>query len=131
MVDTEVGSQPGQSESLTSQGGRYDHELLFLGVRYGESCSLPLSVRDQSGLPHGLEVVVPPLAPFSVVERRLASRVRPDGRWGSGLATKLWIRYDATSPMATDAGRMMVRDPETGAAWTVQLHGSSELATIR
>lgn len=122
----------GDNNCGSSFGDRpIDRELRFSGVRYGDSHALPLSLQDQSGLPHGLEIVVPPLAPFSVVERRLANRVRPDGRWAGDLATKLWIRYDATSPMATDVGRMIVRDPSTATCWTVQLHGSSELAPIR
>jgi hypothetical protein len=130
-MDAEVETRRGRGESIVGQGGADHHVLRFSGVRYGDSCALPLSLQDQSGLPHGLEVAVPPLAPFSVVETRLANRVRPDGRWSGDLATKLWIRYDATSPMATDDGRMVVRDPETGTTWTVQLSGSSELAPIR
>ena len=130
-MDFGVDTRPDRSGSTAQDESQDQHVLRFSGVRYGDSCALPLSLQDQSGLPHGLEVVVPPLAPFSVAETRLANRVRPDGRWSGDLATKLWIRYDATSPMATDDGRLVVRDPETGTAWIVKLSGSSELAPIR
>lgn len=105
-----------------------DHELRFNGVRHGESSALPLAVKDRSGLPRHLEVIVPPFAPFSVVERRVANKVRPDGRWSGDHTKKLWIRYDATSPMAMDTGRLVVRDPFSGRTWTVALTGTGELA---
>lgn len=119
-----LGGSPPDTEGSVPEG----HELRFTGVRHGGSSALPLAVQDRSGLPRHLEVVVPPLAPFSVVERRVANKVRPDGRWSGDHTTKLWIRYDATSPMAVDSGRLVVRDPGSGRSWTVTLTGTGELA---
>lgn len=149
-MDTEVKRPESKGQEARSRGeqigGRLDQEtveqeavdpdsaapreLLFDRVPWGHSKTVPLTIGNDAGVDHDLEVVSPPLAPFSVVERRPANRVRPDGRRAFGHRTKtLWIRYDATSAMASDVGRVVVGDPIAGRTWTVTLRGSGELAT--
>jgi len=43
-------------------------------------------------------------------------------------SAKIWIRYDAASPMAADSGRITVGDRVTGQQWTVALDGRGSLA---
>ncbi len=100
--------------------------IRFADVPAGHAQSQAIVVSTGGAGPIELEVIAPPLAPFSVVERLGGDRSRPDA---DRATAKIWIRYDANSPMATDSGRVTVADRMTGLQWTVALDGSGSLAT--
>ncbi|MGI9598254.1 MAG: hypothetical protein ACR2QK_18975 [Acidimicrobiales bacterium] len=103
--------------------------LVFREVPYGSSQSRPILVGDGDDRPADVEVVIPPLAPFSVIHRPGRTNRTDKAADGAdlGLAV-LWVRYDAASPMARDRGQIVVRDRRSGAEWTVLLEGSGTLA---
>ncbi|MEM7275355.1 MAG: hypothetical protein AAF547_19920 [Actinomycetota bacterium] len=112
-----MGLQPVMESPATDQ--RID--LRFEQVPFGRSRTRRLVIEDGDGRPIDLEVLRPPLAPFSVHQRRFGGQHTP-GRPG------LSIRYDATAPMAVDRGSLVVHDPTSGRRWLVILTGSGELA---
>lgn len=101
--------------------------LRFSEVPAGHSQSQAIVVGTAGPGPIDLGVLAPPLAPFSVVERLGGDRSpSTDDR----TTAKIWIRYDANSPMANDSGRITIVDRTTGLQWTVALDGSGSLATV-
>ncbi|MGI9599473.1 MAG: hypothetical protein ACR2QK_25135 [Acidimicrobiales bacterium] len=101
--------------------------LRFVGVEQGLSLALPIVVRGLEDHDLTIEVVAPPLAPFSVTETPAHAR---HGRQAGQREARaeLWVRYDATSPMAVDSGQITIREIETGRQWTVALDGTGALA---
>lgn len=99
--------------------------LRFSNVRCGRSEVAAIVVRSLGHEPIELEIVAPPLAPFSVVQP-------PRPRWTTdddeGQTARVWIRYDATAPMAVDSGQIVIDQPSTGQRWTVVLDGQGELS---
>jgi hypothetical protein len=100
--------------------------LSFFDVAAGSSRSLPILVTSKARVAIDLEVVSPPLAPFSVAD---AGSRASSLHLGEGSSAKVWIRYDAASPMAIDSGRITVADRITGQQWTIALDGRGSLAT--
>ncbi len=99
--------------------------LRYIDVPAGHSQTHAVVVATAGDEPIDLEVVTPPLAPFSVVERLGMERTDPAAE---GTTARIWIRYDANSPMAADSGRVTVADRTTGLQWTVALDGRGSLA---
>lgn len=128
---TDVGG--GVEDCETVQPARLATPVLrFTDVPSGSSKIAAVVVRATAHEPITLEVLTPPLAPFSVIERRsqdaLEGQVADAVPGTTGLRLHhVWIRYDATSPMASDSGRIVVWSPKTGDQWTVQLEGSGRL----
>lgn len=83
----------------------------------------PIVVSGHPNGPGPLDVVVPPLAPFSVAERPAEAPETDEA-----TITELWIRYDATRPMARDAGVVVVRAPGDDRVWRVELTATEALA---
>jgi hypothetical protein len=79
----------------------------------------PVVVRGGAGQADDVRVVVPPLAPFSIVEAQ-----RPP----APATTTVWIRYDAVRPMARFRGELVIEATATGQRWRVRLSGSEALA---
>lgn len=91
----------------------------------------PIVIASRTGRPLDLEVVVPPLAPFSIAdgpERRRPGVSPTDDPDGRAERSELWIRYDATRPMARDRSEVVVASPATGHRWTIDLTGSEARA---
>ena len=99
--------------------------LRFADVPAGFSQSHPIQVVSAAKVAIDLEVISPPLAPFSVVHMAREGRSTSSAK---GSSAKIWIRYDAASPMAADSGRITVGDRVTGQQWTVALDGRGSLA---
>lgn len=105
--------------------------LRFAAVEPGQSLAMAIIVRGIGDDPAAIEVLAPPLAPFSIIERPTAiiGRRATDQRLdGDASSTELWIRYDSTSPMAVDTGQVTIGHLESGRQWTIALEGTGILA---
>lgn len=112
--------------------------LRFVDVAQGQSKIEPIVFRSMGAAPAELAVTIPPLAPFSLVvspRSPFSSSFGPfspiDGFEADSdgeTRTELWIRYDATSVMATDVGAVTVRDNVSGREWRIELDGTGTLA---
>lgn len=104
-------------------------------VRFGrlpDGCSVarPIVVSWPAAGPSDLDVVVPPLAPFSITRPPCGGGRSAEVETGPGDGTRreVWVRYDATHPMARDRGELVIASPSTGHRWRVELSGAGELA---
>ncbi len=104
--------------------------LRFPAVEPGFSLAMPIVVQ---GLEDGaaIDVVAPPLAPFSVIARPSGVITHRQQTDDDHPAAELWIRYDATTPMAVDHGQITIGHAPSGRRWTVDLDGSGILAKPR
>lgn len=112
--------------------------LRIVDVAHGRSGVEAIIFRGIGTEPLEIDVVIPPLAPFSVApspDARFSSRqeipgvVNVDSGVAGEVRAELWIRYDATSAMAYDLGQVTFRHRSSGQQWRVELEGVGRLAS--
>lgn len=103
---------------------RLETPLLEFGrIPLGHSAARPVTI---SGPADDVEVVEPPLAPFSVLPAPPAAVAT--GECHPSTTATIWVRYDAGRSMGRDRGRLVLASRSTGHRWTVELAGREALA---
>ncbi|MGH1487900.1 MAG: hypothetical protein ACRBK7_00650 [Acidimicrobiales bacterium] len=141
-------SAEAETQAATILGGAVWLEtpvLRFVDVAEGGSKVQAIVFRGFGYSHLEMVVVIPPLAPFSVTQsprspffgrRSDDAGLSPTSVTGTTpteaaldeISAELWIRYDATSSMASDVGQVTVVHADSGRQWTVELDGSGPLA---
>ncbi len=101
---------------------RLETPLLEFGrVPIGHSAARAVTLSGPVG---DIEVVEPPLAPFSVMSASVVTPPAVDGE----MRAAIWVRYDADRSMGRDRGRLVLASRSSGHRWTVELSGAEALA---
>jgi hypothetical protein len=116
-------SKTGSSKEAPPRFHLKTPSLSFDGVDAHGSAVLPLVVQGAPDQLLHLEVVVPPLAPFSITEPPAAAGRRKGDHQGAHL----WVRYDARSGTARDESEVVIRAAGTDREWVVALRGCGHL----